>query len=69
KNHIETTVKYMFDDLKNNIMPERYKRNKEWKEELKKYSHSTKFTMYNIIMNNPNKEGAKNGKTWAHASL
>ncbi|MDU0445593.1 hypothetical protein QVA78_12685 [Staphylococcus haemolyticus] len=69
KNHIETIVKYMFDDLKNNIMPERYKRNKEWKEELKKYSHSTKFTMYNIIMNNPNKEGAKNGKTWAHASL
>ncbi|TRL65369.1 V-type ATP synthase subunit I domain-containing protein [Staphylococcus haemolyticus] len=69
KNHIETTVKYMFDDLKNNIMPERYKRNKELKEELKKYSHSTKFTMYNIIVNNPNKEGAKNGKTWAHASL
>lgn len=69
KNHIETTVKYMFDDLKNNIMPERYKRNKELKEELKKYSHSTNFTLYNIIKNNPNKEGAKNGKTWAHASL
>lgn len=69
KNHIETTVKYMFDDLKNNIMPERYKRNKELKEELKKYSHSTNFTLYNIIKNNPNKESAKNGKTWAHASL
>ncbi|MBK3956820.1 hypothetical protein JJK96_12245 [Staphylococcus haemolyticus] len=69
KNHIETTVKYMFDDLKNNIMPERYKRNKELKEELNLYTTSAKFTKYNIIMNNPNKEGAKNGKTWAHASL
>lgn len=71
KNHIETTVKYMFDDLKNNIMPERYKRNKALKEEinLSRVSTQNKFNMYNILMNNPSKEGAKNGKTWAHASL
>lgn len=71
KNHIETTVKYMFDDLKNNIMPERYKRNKALKEEinLSRVATQNKFNMYNILMNNPNKEGAKNGKTWAHASL
>lgn len=71
KNHIETTVKYMFDDLKNNIMPERYKRNKALKEEinLSRVSTQNKFNMYNILMNKLNKEGAKNGKTWAHASL
>lgn len=71
KNHIETTVKYMFDDLKNNIMPERYKRNKALKEEinLSRVATQNKFNMYNILMNNLNKEGAKNGKTWAHAPL
>lgn len=71
KNHIETTVKYMFDDLKNNIMPERYKRNKALKEEIKlsRVATQNKFNMYNILMNKLNKESAKNGKTWAHASL
>ncbi|MCI3142600.1 hypothetical protein MKZ65_12715 [Staphylococcus haemolyticus] len=71
KNHIEMTVKYMFDDLKNNIMPERYKRNKALKEEinLSRVATQNKFNMYNILMNNLNKEGAKNGKTWAHAPL
>ncbi|WP_346564745.1 hypothetical protein [Staphylococcus haemolyticus] len=71
KNHIETTVKYMFDDLKNNIMPERYKRNKALKEEinLSRVATQNKFNMYNILMNKLNKESAKNGKTWAHASL
>lgn len=71
KNHIETTVKYMFDDLKDNIMPERYKRNKALKEEviLSRVATQNKFNMYNILMNKLNKESAKNGKTWAHASL
>lgn len=51
KNHIETTVKYMFDDLKNNIMPERYKKNKEYKEQinLHRISARNKAMMFEIL--------------------
>ena len=71
KTNVRAIVGHSFDNLKDHIMPERYKKNKEYKEQINLYriSAQNKAMMFKIIEDNPNKEASKDGKSWNNLAM
>lgn len=71
KSNIQAIVNYSLDNLKEHIMPERYKKNEKYKEEVNLYriSAQNKAMMFKIIKDNPNKEASKDGKSWDNLAM
>lgn len=71
KANVQALVSHSFDNLKDHIMPERYKKNKEYKEQINLYEMAArnKAMMFKILTDNSNKEEPKSQKTWAHLPM
>lgn len=71
KSNVQALVSHSFDNLKDHIMPERYKKNKEYKEQinLHRISAQNKAMMFEILTDKSNKEAPKSQKTWAHLPM
>lgn len=71
KANVRAIVGHSFDNLKDHIMPERYKKNKEYKEQINLYKMAArnKAMMFEIIKDNPNTKASKDGKSWDNLAM